>query len=1081
MIAMHDETLCGFRLSPQQSRLWLAQQGGTALVAQASYLLAGPLDAETLRQALYRAIERHEVLRTTFHRQPGMRLPLQVIDETAAAHWTTADLSSSADPEQAARLAELARTETRQPIDFARAPLVRALLATLAPEQHVLLLTLPALCADALSLEILGRELAHFCGGSGIELVEEPLQYADFSEWQNQLLEADDTEARASKSYWSRPELAAPPTLTLPLQVKVDPEAAFVPESLTVGIPETLAERVEALAQTRGATLAAFLLACWQALLKRLSGVQEVAVGVVGHARKQEELQGAVGLFSEALPVVVRPENTSLEDLVARAQSGLTDIWKWQEYYTAPEGVRFDAIFELLPRPEKLQAGQATLMVERMTADQGRFTLKLSCRRGEQGLEVAFRYDPQVLKAEDVQRMASYFEHLLDAAVANPRTAVGSLEILSDSQRRQLADDGNRTAADYPRQCVHELFAKQAARTPNWPALAFEGVQWTYAELNGRANQLAHHLRGRGVGRNVCVGLCLERSADMILGVLGILKAGGAYVPLSPDLPQARLAQLLTATTAPVVLTHERLLDRVVGLPAQPLCLDGAWVAWNQEPSCDPDCINSPDDRVYVIFTSGSTGTPKGVAVRHRNLVNYSHFIQGKLGADKIDPGLHFASVSTLSADLGNTCVFPALLSGGCLHVLGYDTAMDAGRFARYAAEHPIDVLKITPSHLSALLSAPEGPAVLPRKFLFLGGEAFSWQLLDRIRAAGTCSVINHYGPTETTVGSLTFDVDGQPEARKVAETVPIGRPIANTRVYLLDPQGNPVPLGVAGELVIGGDGVAEGYLNDPQQTAERFVRDPFAPDPEARMYRTGDRARRLADGSVEFLGRLDQQVKIRGFRVEPGEVEVVLRHHPGVGEAVVVARQDKHGEKQLAAYFVLAYPHAATADQLASWVREHLPDFMVPAAFVRLASLPLTPNGKVDRKALPEPDQAAGRLKEYVAPRDTVEEELAAIWADVLDLERVGALDDFFDDLGGHSLLATQMISRIRIALDVQLPLRSVFEKRTIAALAEVIRGLRGEEPTEGDMQDLLNELKGLSEEEVRGLLAADGPPEGR
>jgi acyl-coenzyme A synthetase/AMP-(fatty) acid ligase len=416
--------------------------------------------------------------------------------------------------------------------------------------------------------------------------------------------------------------------------------------------------------------------------------------------------------------------------------------------------------------------------------------------------------------------------------------------------------------------------------------------------------------------------------------------------------------------------------------------------------------------------------------------------------------------------------VLPALISGGCLHVIPYETSMDGTAFARYTAAHPLDVLKITPSHLGALLATGGGSGVLPRKHLLFGGEALSWDLVRKVRGLSDCAIINHYGPTETTVGSLTFDLAGNDGVEALAATVPIGRPLANTEVYLLDSRRQPVPVGVAGELVIGGAGVAQGYLNQPEQTAERFIADPFSGRPDAKLYRTGDLARRLPDGAIEFLGRLDQQIKIRGFRVEPAEVEGLLGKHSSVRQAVVVAREDKSGEKRLVAYLVPQPGKTLAIEEPRTFLLEQLPDYMVPTAFVPLDALPLTANGKLDRKALPDPDQA--RLsgeKAFAAPRNAVEEALAAVWVDVLGVERVGIHDNFFD-LGGHSLLATQVISRACGALQVQIPLRSLFEKPTVAGLAEVVAELKGDD---GDMDRMLAELEGLSEEEVQRLLAAE------
>ncbi|MGH2621269.1 MAG: amino acid adenylation domain-containing protein, partial [Anaerolineales bacterium] len=615
---------------------------------------------------------------------------------------------------------------------------------------------------------------------------------------------------------------------------------------------------------------------------------------------------------------------------------------------------------------------------------------------------------------------------------------------LGAEDRRQLLFEFNQTAAAYPQdQCIHQLFEQQAARTPEQAAVVCEGRQLTYAELNARANQLAHYLRRQGVGAGTRVGLCVDRSVEMMVGLLGILKAGGAYVPLNPEYPKARLAQQLEEIEAPVVLTEAARIEQLPEFAM--LCLDRDQERWATEPQTNPECVTTPEHPVYVIYTSGSTGVPKGVVVRHRGLVNYTHYIRGRLRlpeAAGTSCGWRFATVSTITADLGNTCIYPSLVSGGCLHILSYETATNGSRFASYVAEHPIDVLKIVPSHLGALLaSQPDGANILPRKYLITGGEALSHELVERIAAAANgCELINHYGPTETTVGSLTANVSRNGARRWKTATQPIGRPIANTEIYILDEHRRPAPIGTPGELYIGGAGLAQGYLNQPERTAERFVAHPFSRDPEARLYKTGDLVRYLPDGQVEFLGRTDHQVKIRGYRIELEEIEVILGQHPSVRQAVVVAREEEAGNKRLVAYVVPNKSSAFSMGDLHRDLGEQLPDYMMPSAYVTLEALPLTANGKVDRKALPLPDYTrSGSNDAYTPPRNPTEELLVEIWARALQVEKVGIHDNFFS-LGGHSLLAMKLTARIREVLRVELPLRDLFEMPTVAQLAAAI-----------------------------------------
>ena len=600
-------------------------------------------------------------------------------------------------------------------------------------------------------------------------------------------------------------------------------------------------------------------------------------------------------------------------------------------------------------------------------------------------------------------------------------------------------------AAPFERTCFHYLFEEQARLTPTRAAVACCGEVLTYADLNARSNQVASFLLRRDAAGTQCVAIMMERSASMIVGLLGIMKAGSAYVPLLPGAPPARVAHLLREAAVRVVLTHDALAGSIpVSDGVTVLCLDRDRPMIAGEPITDPPRRSTPDDLVYVIYTSGSTGVPKGVAVRHDNLVNYTHFLARKIGLDVVTdaPARSFATVSTLAADLGNTCIFPCLASGGCLHVIDDETSVDGNALAAYVDAHPIDVLKITPTHLTALMAFESGGRVLPRRFLITGGEAAQWPLLESVRRKPGLVWLNHYGPTETTIGSLTFDVESELECRQWAPTVPIGRPIANTRAYVLDERGAPVEIGVPGELYIGGRGVSAGYLNQPVLTSERFIDDPFSTSAGARMYRTGDRVRQLPGGAIEFLGRVDQQVKIRGFRVELGEVETALHQRPEVARAVVVAREDRPGDLRLVAYVV---PAAGRDCRLERLLRQalaaELPPFMVPAAFVLLDQLPLTANGKVDRRALPRP---APTLETTAAsPPATLndlERRIAAIWKDLLGLSHVAPQDDFFR-LGGDSLKALHLLARIEREIGRRLSHAAFIAGPSIAAIAAALR----------------------------------------
>jgi amino acid adenylation domain-containing protein len=632
--------------------------------------------------------------------------------------------------------------------------------------------------------------------------------------------------------------------------------------------------------------------------------------------------------------------------------------------------------------------------------------------------------------------------------------------------RRISVDSNDSRIHAAEEKCVHELFQQQVRCAPHSIAIVFEEQRLTYGVLNARANQLARHLSKLGVSPDVAVGLCLDRSVDLIVGLLGILKAGGAYVPLDPSLPKSRLSMIVADAGARVLVTRSDLTEGLSDHLDSVVCVDAdARIIANES---SDNSLNAVSDQnlVYLIFTSGSTGRPKGVAVEHRQLVNYINAIWETLD---LPVGSSFAAVSTIAADLGNTALFPALCKGGTLHLIAEERATDPDALADYFGRNQIDCLKIVPTHLSALLSGSNPAGILPRRRLVLGGEACPWSLVERIASLSSkCVVLNHYGPTEATVGAIAGRLEGENNER-LSDTVPLGRPIANVQAYVLDQRMEPEFVGTPGELYIGGAGLARGYINGADATAESFVPNPFSND-GARLYKTGDRARYLADGRIEFLGRVDYQVKIRGYRIELGEIEMVISQHPGVRDTVVVAREDEPGDKRLVAYVVPGrkdsggevsvnegrqseqfsqspadraenYQYRTLLTDLRRLLTKRLPEHMMPSAFVLLGALPLTANGKIDRRALPAPCQSRPELEtDYAAPRTTEEDVLAAIWSKVLKLEQVGVNDNFFH-LGGHSLVAVRLFAEIENKFGIKLPLSSLFEAPTISQLAAILR----------------------------------------
>ena len=1049
---MQDETAMSFRLSPQQELLWSMQPDGPVGASRVTLDVDGAIDVDRLRDALSVVVERHEILRTTFARRQGMKTPLQVVRDAIAPAWKLVDLTGLEPQEQEARVAEGAAGDALGSWDYGDGPLVRARLYAFARERFVLVIDVAPPCADGGSLATIVRELAaHYAGAP---VAQEPLQYADYAEWQNHLGSPDDEDGEAGRAFWD--ETGRGTVTALPFMCTAVPAEA---ETVNVAVP---VEGLDAAADRYGVDVGALVQAAWHALLWRLTGADEVVILTVTAERLHTELESAVGLFARPFQLVSRPaDDLAAGEFAAQLLRSREVAERWQDY--APTQADDAAAgFVEIPSIAPLRAGEATLSCRQLSPAP---VLPLALEWD--GATARIRFASAAVLRSQVERTARLLGSILASLAASPENDLAELDLLDDAELRRLTVDVNPMPTPVPTEAIHELFAAAARGAGERDAVVDAAGALTYAELDARANQLAHRIRRWDIGPDSVVGLCTDRSTDMIVGLLGILKAGGAYLPLNFEHPQGRLAHQLRETGTRVVVTQEALLAQLPELNCEVVCLDRDRASLDAEPASAPDVAVLPENLAYVIYTSGSTGTPKGVGVTHGNLANYVHAIGSRLGADQ-EP-LAFGVVTAISTDLGNTSVFPSLCLGGTLVLVSPAAAADGAAASAFLRAHPIDVLKITPSHLNALLVGAEAAEVLPRRWLVVGGEALSWDLVARVRELGECRILNHYGPTETTVGSCTFALDDEPETETA--TVPIGRPLANTSCYVLDERGRCLPEGAEGELYIAGAGVALGYLGRADLTEERFLPDPFVAG--RRMYATGDLVRRLPEAALEFLGRRDDQIKIRGFRVEPAEIEAALRSHESVAEAAVVATADARGEQRLAAYVVTSAP--VSSDELRRHLADWVPDFMVPASFVMLDSLPRTASGKIDRIALPAPESVvdAAASASYVAPRTPVEEAVAAIWTDVLGVAQVGVEDDFFA-LGGHSLLATQIVAQVRSDFSINLPLHALFSSPTVAKLSQQIVELM-EESSDGDTERLLAELEGLSDDEVARLLAAD------
>ncbi|TSC26813.1 amino acid adenylation domain-containing protein, partial [Corallococcus sp. Z5C101001] len=1007
-----------------------------------SYHLEMALDAPKLHQLLGELARRHAILRTSFD-LTGYEQPLQLVHREAQVPLELHDVRHVPAAEQDALLRKRVEEDRCRPFDWSRAPLLRFALYRRTEKTLQFSLIFHHAILDGWSLATLLSELfrgyVNLLRGTPVaEVAPLAVTYRQFVALEHQSLTSGEGE-----QFWrSRLAEVDRPAPRAPLPAGQEPVLSM----RQLDVPLALQEGLQRVAQAAGVPLKTVLLAAHLRVRSLMEGRRSVVTGVVSNGRPETaDSERMVGLFLNSIPFPVTLEDGSWLDLVRQVSRADGDIWPHRRYPMGRlqqqlGGQRlFDTIFNFVHF--HVAGGLSQLEGVRLleeTPSTAWMELPLSTlflQRPDTGaLMLVLRTNGTQRDADQTEALAGYYFRALEAIAANPHARHEHARLLPDAERQKLLVEWNATgAAPAGDTCVHERFALHAARTPGAVAVVCDDGQLTYGELNRKANQLAHWLRARGVGPDARVGLLTERTPDAIVGVMGILKAGGAYVPLDPSHPPERLRTVLEDAAASLVVTQASLAGHVVDAAKGLVCLDSDAALLQREREEDPPRLGDAGSLAYVIFTSGSTGRPKGVAIEHRQL---NHYVEGVTLRLELPPAASFASVSTLAADLGHTAVFPTLSGGGTLHLISRDRASDPAALGDYFERHAVDCLKIVPSHLTALLSSPSPERVLPRKRLVLGGEASDPALVARVHAlVPGCEVFNHYGPTETTVGVLTWKVE-RGTALPATASVPLGRPLPNARMYVLDAAMQPVPVGVPGELFIGGAGVARGYLGQPGLTLERFLADPFHPEPGARVYRTGDRVRYLPDGALEFLGRVDFQVKVRGFRIELPEIEAAMSGLPGVAEVVVLAREDVPGDKRLVAYVVAVPGHTLEAGALRQGLKTRLPDYMVPSAFVTLGALPLTPNGKVDRRALPAPEQETEAGRAHVAPRTPTEELIAGLWLKLLGVERVGVKDDFFA-LGGHSLLATQMISRIRSAFRVELPLRALFEATTVETLA--------------------------------------------
>ena len=1020
-----------------QRQMWVIDRitpGNPAYNVPVGYRLRGPLDVAALESSFNEVIRRHEILRTTFAVENGE--PVQVIHSECSIQIKVVDLG--AQPAES-RLQSLASEESLHSFDLSRLPLIRLSLFKLGEAEHVLIVNLHHIVGDGISQGLLLNEVDAFyrarTGGQDPRLPHLGIQYADFAIEQKQAM--DENAYAGELEFWHKHLSGELPVLELPTDFPRPLVQSFKGSNVFLNLPPGLVQDLTTVGAREGCTFFMTVLAAFQVLLQRYSGAEEIIIGTPVARRTSESLAPLIGNFLNM--AALRCElsgNPDFSEVLRRSQDTALNAFSNAD-------LPFEAlmkVFKLERNPGRnpvfqvmLQTTPASpphlgdLEVSNFHFDMkvAQFDLGLHLSEESGGYVVRFEYCSDLFRAETIERFSSSFARLLHAVVADPRQKISKIPILSEAERNQLLKTWNDTSREYPKeQCVHSLFEIAAKRTPNRVAVECGGQSLTFAELNAKANRLAHHLRQSGVQPQSCVGIFLERSLDLIVGLLGVLKAGASYLPMDPSFPAERLAWMMEDAGISLLVTHALLVKDVSRAGMKTVCLDADWEAIEQQSSTDP-CVPLPSSSLaYIIYTSGSTGKPKGVMIEHRSVVNFLLSMQEKPGFDENDV---LVAVTTISFDIAALEVFLPLISGGKLVVAHRNEVIDGSALLERISSSGATVLQATPATWKIMSEA--GWEKTPRLKMLCGGESLPRDLANNMLQRGA-ELWNMYGPTETTIWSSTERV--QPGSGPVL----IGRPIANTQLYIVDEQLEPVPLGSIGELLIAGDGLSRGYRNRPDLTAERFIQTPFL-ETGTRAYRTGDQARFCPDGRVEILGRLDHQVKVRGYRIELGEIEQVLLQHEAIKDAVVVAQQEQDGNKRLVAYYIPVAGTRLQPGELAELLQKKLPDYMVPPWFVEMEAFPVTPNGKIDRKRFPKPEGITPETgSAFVEPEGELELQLADIWKKALKKQAIGANDNFFD-LGGHSLLAAYVFAQMDRQIGVKLPLGILFQAPTIRQLA--------------------------------------------
>ena len=1057
-----------FPLSFAQQRMWVVDQmspGNTALNISLSYRFDTPVDLAALEKSFNLMVQRHEVLRATFESRNGM--PVQVIAPSLEIKIPLTDLTNLPPAERESLASRLAAEESRQSFDLSTGPLIRARVLKLGEQDHVLLWSIHHIVFDGSSGHIFEKEQVELYEAlvqqKPLPLDEPSIQYADYATWQRQTMRGETLDRLLS--FWKN-KLDDATVLNLPTDHPRPTVYSYKGKRESITIPEDLARELNAMSRRMGVTLFITLLAAFKVLLSRYTGQSDVVLGTPIANRNQVELEQVMGLFVNTL--VLRTDlsgDPTFAEMLERTHKMWIDSFAHQDmpfeelvkalnpgrdlshqpifqvmfhFNSTPLSFRYqDDESEPLPRGSLfLDPGTAlfdlTFSIEPASAAQ---------RLEDTALNCVMEYSTDLFEGATIQRMLDHYLALLQAVVQRPEQNILDIPLMSEVERHRVVVEFNDTDTDaLTDKCIPQLFEEQVAATPGNIAVLFENQRITYADLNVRANQLAHYLRRVGVGPDALVGVHMERSPELVVALLGILKAGGAYAPLDPALPAERLAFMLDDLRVPVVLTRSGFKDNLLAVEAESevLCLDTDWEIIARESEENPAACVAAENLAYVIYTSGSTGRIKGVLISHGAIAMHSVYVRECYQLEPTDRALQFFQIN-LDGSLEQIC--STLISGAGL-VLRDAELWTPTEFPQKVAEFGITVINPLPAYLRqvmrGLVEEGEKTQVSEIKLIMIGGDAMLPEDIHLLRQSPISSrrLMHCYGPTEATIYATNIEIPARIEGTIFERKVPIGRPVDRRKVYILDTQLNPVPVGVPGEIYIGGDGLARGYLNRPDLTAEKFLPDPFSREAGARIYSTGDLARYLPEGNIEFMGRFDHQVKIRGYRIELGEIEAALADHPALRDVLVVAREDAPGSKRLLAYAVPSKQEAPASNELRSFLRKKLPDYMIPAAFVMLDVFPLTPSGKVDRHALPDFTQTPHE-NGYAGPRNTIEDLLAGVWAQSLGVEKVGIHDNFFE-LGGDSILAIQIVAKANQS-GVRITQRQIFRHQTIAELAEV------------------------------------------